>query len=353
MMRRKVLLGLGIILLAGVGVAYGSGLIFKQGEKVVPSSGVEALENEGINFGKRVTVLLVGSDRRPEIEEYNTDTLILATIDTETQLISLLSIPRDTRTYLPGHGDAKINSVASLKGIPVLEQQVADLTGVPIDGYVETNFDGFKEIIDALGGITINVEKNMYYETGDAQDGIINLHKGVQRLNGEQALQYARFRHDELGDISRTARQQAVLKAVAEETLKVGTIAKLPVLVPEIIDVVQTDLSAGEIMAFGKVALNMDNAKIVTQTLPGEFLDIKGVSYWEVDSAESKQVMSNLLQGITTDKIINHEAVDLLKPGQKQRSSNGKSSQGTQPAPAVDPSQPIDPGLPLDPGGGA
>jgi len=263
---------------------------------------------------KRVSVLLIGSDYRPGATEYNTDTIILASADLENKRISLLSIPRDTRVYLPDYGNVKINSVAALAGLPALKESVAELTGVEIAGYAETNFAGFKDIIDTLGGITIDVEKNMYYETGDVEDGVINLHKGVQRLNGEQALQYARFRHDAWGDISRTARQQKVLMAAADEALQLSTITKLPTLIPQILDSVQTDLSVSDIWRFSKVVLTFDSSNMVSQTLPGEFLDLDGISYWNVDPDETKEVVNNLFQGITTNKVINHEEVDLLKP---------------------------------------
>jgi len=263
---------------------------------------------------KRVSVLLVGSDHRTGETEFNTDTIMLASADLENKRISILSIPRDTRVYLPGHGYVKINSVAALEGLPALERTVAELTGVEMDGYAETNFAGFKDIIDTLGGITIDVEKNMYYETGDKEDGVINLRKGVQRLNGEQALQYARFRHDALGDISRTARQQKVLKAAGDEVLQLSTILKLPTLIPQIMDSVETNISMGDIWRFSKLVVTFDSANIVTQTLPGKFAELDGISYWSVDSEETKQVVQDLLQGITTDEVINHEKIDLLKP---------------------------------------
>lgn len=287
---------------------------WQQAEELEPQVVEPAVPEEKPVTEKRVSVLLIGSDYRPGDTEYNTDTIILASADLENKRISVLSIPRDTRVYLPEHGYVKINSVAALAGLPALKQVVADLTGVEIAGYAETNFAGFKDIIDTLGGITIDVEKNMYYETGDKEDGVINLRKGVQRLNGEQALQYARFRHDTWGDISRTARQQKVLKAAADEALQLSTVTKLPTLIPQIMDSVQTDLSVGDIWRFSKVVVTFDSSNMVTQTLPGQFLDLDGVSYWEVDPDEAKEVVNNLFQGLTTDKVINHEEVDLLKP---------------------------------------
>lgn len=262
----------------------------------------------------RVSVLLIGADQRPDQKKFNTDSIILASVDPKTQQTSLLSIPRDTRVALTGHGYVKINEVVALTDLRTLQKNVQQLTGVAIAGYIQTNFAGFKKIIDTLGGITVDVEKDMYYETGDLEDGYINLHKGVQRLNGSQALQYARFRHDALADISRTARQQVVLKAVAKEMFQLSTLPKLPFLIPQLMEAVNTNLSPKDTLALAKVAVGFDSAKVISQTLPGTFQDIDGVSYWKVDPFEAKKVVKNLFLGITTARVIDQQTVDLLKP---------------------------------------
>lgn len=313
-MRRKIGFILMLLLLTGVvvsGYVWFSWQSKKAGQDVVVPTGVI---NDSDSMTRRVSVLLVGADQRPGDQSFNTDSLILASIDPDSKRISLLSIPRDTRVSLPGYGYVKINSVAALKDLQTLQGTVSDLTGVPVAGYIQTNFSGFKKIIDTLGGITVNVEKDMYYNTGDTEDGIIDLHKGVQRLDGTKALQYARFRHDALADISRTARQQVVLKAVAKEMLQVSTIPKLPVLIPQLLEAVHTNLGLGDIMKLAQVAAGFESANVVSQTLPGGFLDLEGVSYWDVDPVETKEVIFKLFQGITTDKVIDHEQIDLLKP---------------------------------------
>lgn len=311
-MRRKISLILMVVVLLGLssaGFLWYNG--FMGGGKTL---GEDSLLDSAKGLHKRVNVLLIGADQRPEQIKYNTDSLIFASVDPETQQTSLLSIPRDTRVALAGHGHLKINEVAALTNLSTLQKNVEQLTGQPLAGYVQTNFAGFKKIIDTLGGITVDVEKNMYYETGDLEDGYINLRKGVQRLNGSQALQYARFRHDALGDISRTARQQVVLKAVAKEMFRLSTLPKLPFLVPQLREVVNTNLSGKDMLALAKVAVSFDSANVVSQTLPGAFQDIEGVSYWKVDPVEVKKVVKNLFLGITTTKVIDQQTVDLLKP---------------------------------------
>ncbi|ODA42484.1 LCP family protein [Desulfosporosinus sp. BG] len=314
-MRRTMSLILLAVALLGVstgGFFWYTGLSGARASGILPNSSPIDSPNDGLS--KRVTVLLIGADQRLDQAKYNTDSLILASVDPETQRISLLSIPRDTRVAVLGHGYVKINSVVALTDLPTLQNTVEELTGETIAGYIQTNFQGFKQVIDTLGGITVNVEKNMYYETGDLEDGYINLHKGVQRLDGAKALQYARFRYDSLADISRTARQQVVLKAVAQEMFQLSTVPKLPVLIPQLMQAVKTNLAKKDILALAKVASGLQSSNVISQTLPGSFLDLDGVSYWKVDPLEVKAVVKNLLLGKTTDKVIDKEEVDLLKP---------------------------------------
>lgn len=254
---------------------------------------------------KRFTVLLVGVDRRiGETSLGNTDSLLVASVNTANGKIALLSIPRDTQITIPGSGQNKINAAARLGiGLKTTSDLIGDLIDRPIDGYVLTNFAGFKSIIDTLGGITLNVEKNMYYVTGDATDGIIDLKKGTQRLNGTQALQYARFRNDAFADISRTSRQQAVLKAMGKEFMQVKTIPKLPWLIPQMVKSVDTNLSPNMIWSLTNVLLRNKNPEILSQTLPGAFVTENGISYWKVDPLQSRSVAKRLFEEGKTSSV--------------------------------------------------
>ncbi|HWQ41344.1 MAG TPA: LCP family protein, partial [Desulfosporosinus sp.] len=254
---------------------------------------------------KRFTVLLVGVDRRPGEKTFsNTDSLLVASINTINGKIALLSIPRDTRVTIAGLGTQKINAAARVgKGLETTTALIEGLTGQRIDGYVLTNFSGFKTIIDILGGVTIAVEKDMYYVTGDAADGVINLKKGTQRLNGAQALQYARFRNDAFGDISRTARQQAVLKALGKEFMQIKTVPKLPWLIPQISKAVDTNLSVSQLWSLTNVLLHIEKPEISSQTLPGNFLTENNISYWKVDPRKSSVVVKRLFEEGKTSSV--------------------------------------------------
>lgn len=340
---RKVFIVIAIIIAGIITGTAAFGYVYFNGEGGRSggiSSGSDNGENNfnGEKLDRRVSFLLIGADKRPGDTAYNADAIIVASVDPDTKLVSLLSIPRDTRVELAGSSFLKINAIPMLRGIPELMNVVTDLTGIPLDGYVLTNFEGFKSIIDTLGGITLYVEKDMYYVTGDKVDGVINLKQGEQRLTGAQALQYARFRNDAMADISRTARQQKVLKAVAKEMLQVGTLPKLPKLVPQLMKAVETNLSVMDIIKLSKVAAYFDGANIVSQTLPGSFVDFNGLSYWEVNRKQAKEIAQNLLMGITTDRIINNKVIDLLDPEIKSHITvpggptdpNSKKSSGYQ-----------------------
>ncbi|MDQ7095839.1 LCP family protein [Desulfosporosinus sp. PR] len=252
---------------------------------------------------KRITVLLVGVDRRPNEKSLsNTDTLVVASVNTENGKIALISIPRDTQITIPGYGKGKINAAARIgKGLDTTSGLIEGLIGQPIDGYILTNFSGFKEIIDTLGGITLTVEKEMHYVTGDKTDGIIDLKKGTQRLTGAQALQYARFRQDALADIARTARQQAVLKSIGKELFQVKTIPKLPWLIPQFMKSVETNLSLSQIWSMANILLRTGTPEVASQTLPGDFLTEDGISYWKVDPERARAVVRKVFEeGKTT-----------------------------------------------------
>ncbi|ACV64790.1 cell envelope-related transcriptional attenuator [Desulfofarcimen acetoxidans DSM 771] len=253
-------------------------------------------EEQTQTISGRVNFLLLGIDARKGETASRSDSIILASVDAESKQASMLSIPRDTRVRIPKHGMDKINSAIAYGGPETTVDIVEDLLGVPMDYYVVTNFNGFKDIVDTLGGVTIDVEKDMYYY--DPTDKfLINLKKGVQRMDGDKSIQYVRFRMDALGDISRTQRQQKFLEALAKEMLQPSTIAKLPKLIPQINRNVETNLGLMDMLALARAAKDLDNMNIISETLPGNFLDIDGVSYWGVDSQKAKLAVADLFRG--------------------------------------------------------
>jgi len=131
--------------------------------------------------------------------------MFVATIDEATKSVSLLSVPRDTRVKIPGHGWDKINHAYANGGSQLSQKAVENLLGIPIDYYVTIDFAGFYKIVDAVGGVDVDVEKRMYYE--DPYDElVIDIQPGMQHMNGKTAIQYVRYRDSE-GDIGRIERQ--------------------------------------------------------------------------------------------------------------------------------------------------
>lgn len=255
--------------------------------------------------GERLNVLLLGIDARRGETMARTDTMILASVDPKSKQVILLSIPRDTGVNIPGHGWDKINTAAVYGGPELSMKVVSNLLGVPVKYYVLTNFSGFKDIVDALGGVTLNVERDMYHE--DPTDGgiyRINLKKGLQRLDGDKALQYVRYRNYDMGDIERTKNQQKFLSALAREMLQPATIPKLPKLVPVISRYVDTNLGLGDMYTLASASGNLEGGNIVTQTLPGRPIIVNGISYWGVSPVEARQVVAKLFKGETVTEIV-------------------------------------------------
>lgn len=251
--------------------------------------------------GKNINILLMGIDARNAKENSRSDTMILASLDTTTQQVVMISIPRDTRIKnSSGHYD-KINSINLVDGPQAACRQVSDILNVPVDYYVVTNFGGFGDIVDALGGVHINVESNMYHADPVYPELAINLKKGYQYLNGQQALAYVRYRGGPTADIGRTENQQKFIKALAAEMLQTKTILKLPQLIPQLYKNVNTNLPLQDMVYLGKMAQKIDMNNIITLTLPGYFLhdNATGASYWEADKKIASTLIEDLKKGAT------------------------------------------------------
>ncbi|HIK56005.1 MAG TPA: LCP family protein [Synechococcales cyanobacterium M55_K2018_004] len=199
------------------------------------------------------------------------DTMLLLRFNpTDGQLV-VLSIPRDTRTRIRGAGLTKINEANVYGGPALTAMTVSDLLGgVPIDRYVRINVQGVEKLIDALGGVKVFVPQDMKYQD-DSQHLYINLKQGEQHLNGNQALQFLRFRYDANGDIGRVQRQQMLMRALMEQTLNPATIARIPQILSVIQENVDTNLSVEELVALVGFASQVRRSNVQMLMLPGNF----------------------------------------------------------------------------------
>lgn len=209
------------------------------------------------------------------------DTMLLLRFDPTDASVSVLSVPRDTRANVGGV-ITKINE-ANRQGGPALSaESVSELLGgVGIDRYVRINVQGVEKLIDAIGGVEVNVPKDMKYQD-DSQHLYINLKAGKQRLDGDQALQFLRFRYDDNGDIGRVQRQQVFMRSLAQQALNPTTIARLPKIFSVIQSNVDTNLSVEELVALVSYSAQTDRSNVQMLMLPGSFSSYEDydLSYW-------------------------------------------------------------------------
>jgi len=228
----------------------------------------------------KINILVLGVDERAD-DGGRSDTMMVFTVDTKTDQVNLLSVPRDTRVKIPGHGWDKINHAYAEGKYKLSMQAVEDLLGISFDYYVVINFSGFCKIVDAIGGVDINVEKRMFYQ--DPYDNLtIDLYPGQQHMDGKTAIQYARYRDGE-GDIGRIARQQKFVKAVLKAVTSPGIIPRIPAMLKEIGAAVQTNMTTAEMANFAKLLNNAQKVGLTAEMVPGTPAYIDDVSYWLPD----------------------------------------------------------------------
>jgi len=228
------------------------------------------------------TVLLLGVDSSSSFKT-RTDTIMLATVDAETRKARLISIPRDTRVKIKGSWD-KINAAYVYGGVDLAKQTVEDFLGVKVDRYVIVNFNSLTQLVDAVGGIEVEVPFRMLNRSEN-----IDLQPGMQILNGKDALAYSRFRDSKHDDIERAKRQQEVIQILAKKIFSVQGLRNLPELVELMQENVKTDVPVREIFALAKLAPDIIDNGIVSVVVPGKNERIDGLWYWSPDLARLEQ----------------------------------------------------------------
>ncbi len=242
----------------------------------------------------RVNILIVGSD---EIENHGrADTIVLLSISPKTKDVLILSIPRDTRVEIPGRGMDKINHAYAFGGEKLISKTISSFLDVPIHFYAEADFNGFVNIIDELGGVEINVEKEMHYV--DKAGGVeINLYPGKQILNGEKSLQYIRFRQDKFGDLGRIKRQQKLALAVIKKMMNFNFITKIPQISEGMKGYVETNIKAQDAIALANLFRGVNQEKLRVETVQTKPAYIEGVSYLVPNVEEVQQKVKSLIYG--------------------------------------------------------
>jgi LCP family protein required for cell wall assembly len=251
-----------------------------------------AAEGELESLPDIMNLLIFGLDSTDRV--LRADTIMLLTLNRRNGEINIISIPRDMRVEIPGRGKDKINHSHAYGGVALTREVVENLLGVNVDYYMTADFAGFENVVDILGGIELDVEKRMYYRTSSF---IIDLYPGPQRLDGEKALQYVRWRNDREGDLGRMQRQQRFLKILLDELVAFRNVLKFHRLVPELAQNIKTDLELSQAIMLANRLKSVDVTEINTFTLPGRVGSIQGVSYVLPEEEEIRQLVERYIKG--------------------------------------------------------
>ena len=265
------------------------------------------LRNEAVSFSDDpVSILLMGiEDYATNGENGRADTLIVMTMDPKSNEIHMVTIPRDTRIHLENAGEfsgiQKINSAytfGSISGYGDVKLQletVEKLINVPIDYYIVMNFNGFRDIVDALGGVNIDV-KEPFWEENFYTNEIIEFEKGKQQLSGEEALAFVRMRkRPENAIYPREERQGQFVKATINQAISAGTLFKVGKITEVLGENIQVNLSANEILALQKKYIQSDGFSIQSIEVEGENRRVDGSDYY-IPEEESLKTVSNELR---------------------------------------------------------
>ncbi|MGH3024744.1 MAG: LCP family protein [Gaiellaceae bacterium] len=247
---------------------------------------------DGLLLSNPSTTLVLGTDEGPRREgPFRSDAMMIVRTDPDEHRIALLSIPRDLRVDIPGRGLDKVNAAYAYGGSTLAVRTVQNLTGIPINHVVVVNFSEFRDVIDALGGVTIDVPRRILsnkfecpYGTPakcDRWDGW-RFRRGEQEMNGKRALIYARVRENQLdprdNDITRGARQQGVLQAMADEVTSFSTFLRLPFIGDDLVKPLATDLSANELIQLAWVKYRTPSSGTLRCRLGGSISSLNGQS---------------------------------------------------------------------------
>ena len=292
---KKWVIGVTVVLVIVGGVAFTTWL------NMSPTGGLRSgiierirrdLLSEQKAQGDPVNILLLGSDSRHG-ETARSDTLILVRLDYKEERIYFISIPRDMRVYIPNRGQDKINAAYAYGQARLTIPTVEGFLGIDLNHYVEVDFQGFKKLVDALGGLDITIKEPI--NDHSSQFGM-QIPKGRQRMNGATALNYVRYRHGD-SDFGRANRQQKFLTALVSNTLRFESILKLPSLIGIIDSNVGTDMSRREMISIGRFMREVKDKRIETYTLPGVSTLINGISYVEPDREAIIKIMEQMEAG--------------------------------------------------------
>lgn len=315
--RLKVALAVvGVLLVGGLGTAFAYYGILSGNLHAGVDADLRAALVETDLANEPFYLLLMGTDGSSDREsseefagdQFRSDSIMLTRIDPVGKKVTLVSVHRDTLVDMGEYGQNKLNAAHALGGAALAVQTVSDLAGVPISHYAEINFDGFKDVVDALGGVEVDVPMEI-----DDQDAGGHLDAGPQTLNGDQALILCRARHayDEFGDGDsyRAANQRLVLAAIAKKLLA-ADVATMASTVQALSQYVTTDLEITDIIGIAQAMQGLDPATDIYSGMEPTTSEYIGGIWYEINDTEAwKTMMERVDQGLPpTDQDVVDEA---------------------------------------------
>ncbi len=299
-----------VLALGGVGMAFAyiNQIESNFSEDITPEV-QEALEKPADYDGGTFYMLLMGTDKSKEREKgeyagdtFRSDSMILTRVDPENKKVTMVSLHRDTETEIEGYGMQKLNASYAFGGPAGAIKAVSQMAGVPISHYAEINFDGFKDVVDALGGIEVDVPM----EIDDKRAGG-HVDAGKQTLNGDQALILCRARHayDEYGDGDRyrAANQRLVLGAIAKKILS-SDVATMASTIEALSQYVTTDFKIADILALANSLQGLDPSKDIYSAMEPTISEYRNETWYEQLDVEAWNTMMNRVkQGLPPTEI--------------------------------------------------
>ncbi|SDW69678.1 LCP family protein [Paenibacillus sp. CF384] len=282
---------------------------------------------------ERVNILIMGGDNRglKKSETARSDSMMVVSVDPVTKKAHLFSVLRDTYVDIEGHEDGRINTALALGGPNLAMKTIGGLLGLDIQYYVYTDFEGFKSLIDAIGGIqNFEVEKNMnYVDNADGNRYDIHLKKGIQDLDGTTALQYVRFRHDAMSDFTRTERQRKLLNAVADKMKNGWNLLKMKKIVDSIQPYVESNIEVSDMIKLAQLGVQTHIAG-QAQVPPMELIGDKKVGGASVLSVRDDSELLQFVQDeLTKDTTATPPAVAGSGNATESNGTNGSTNGNT------------------------
>lgn len=253
-------------------------------------------------FENYINILLIGIDDQPvegigESGRY-ADALMLVSMDRETGQVRFLALPRNIKTVIPGRKDEDYLSFTYYYGgSPLAVNTVSQLLNIPITQYIAIDRKALSKFIDTIGGVNLYVERDMNYD--DPVSGTsIHLKRGYQRLTGDMAQQYLRFRNDDLGDIGRVHRQQKFAEALFEKLISIELLPALPTIITIFNDSMDTNIDILDISSVIDIIDTLYTNKIEIQILPG---NLGGLGEWIPDKARVQQMIDDMFPPVEAE----------------------------------------------------